>query len=181
MTRRLRVFTSLGISAAVGCPACPLSGLFCGTTAVKTCFLLLVFILSVSLLPIPFVFLVIFFFSSKSLYEELRKVRSSAPPLHHHWKSLAPAFFLIKSHWKLVWGSFAENFKNDLFWFISLKAVKVHDSLCQWGYIKCPVCASCPRRETIDHCFLHCNRVRLGWRFFFFFLPSSWLPSCFHK
>ena len=91
-------FTSLGISAAVGCPACPLSGLFCGTTAVKTRFLLLVFILSVSLLPIPFVFLVIFFLSSKSLYEELRKVRSSAPPLHHHWKSLAPGSFLIKSH-----------------------------------------------------------------------------------
>ena len=118
MTRRLRFFNSLGISAAVGCPACALSGLFCGTTAIKTGFFLLVVILSVSLLPILFVFLVIFFFSSKSLYEEVRKVRSSAPPLHHHWKSLAPASFLTKSHWKLVWGSFAENFKNDLFWFI---------------------------------------------------------------
>ena len=124
MTRRLRVFTPLCISAAVGCPARALSELFCGTTAVKTRFFLLVFILSVSLLLIPFVFLVISFFPL-SLYEELRKVRSSAPPFHHHWKSLAPASFLIKSHWELVWGSFAENFKNDLFWFISLKAVKV--------------------------------------------------------
>ena len=116
-----------------------------------------------------------FIFSSKSLYEELRKVSSSAPPFHHHWKSLAPASFLIKSHWELVWGSFAENFKNDLFWFISLKAVKVHDSLCQWGYIKCPVCASCPCRETINHCFLHCKRVKLVWSCFLplltFFMP----------
>ena len=124
-----------------------------------------------------------FIFSSKSLYEELRKVSSSAPPFHHHWKSLAPASFLIKSHWELVWGSFAENFKNDLFWFISLKAVKVHDSLCQWGYIKCPVCASCPCRETINHCFLHCKRVKLVWSFFLplltFFMPPP--PPCFHK
>lgn len=179
MTRRLRFFNSLGISAAVGCPACALSGLFCGTNAIKTRFFLLVVILNVSLLPILFVFLVIFFFSSKSLYEEVRKVRSSAPPLHHHWKSLAPASFLTKSHWKLVCGSFAENFKNDLFWFIWLKAVKVPDSLCQWGYIKCPVCTSCARRETIDHCFLHCNRVRLVWPFFLPLLTLFMAPSVF--
>ena len=51
----------------------------------------------------------VFDFSSKSLYEELRKVRSSAPSLHYHWKGLAPASFSIKSHWRLVRGSFAEN------------------------------------------------------------------------
>ena len=118
----------------------------------------------------------VFVFSSKSLYEELRKVRSSTPPLHYHWKSLAPASFSIKSHWRLVRGSFAENFKNDLFWLIALKAVKVRDSLCRWGYIKSPVCASCPRRETIDHCFLHCNRVKLVWSFFLPLLTSFVSP-----
>ena len=35
----------------------------------------------------------VFIFSSKSLYEELRKVCSSVPPLHYHWKSLAPVSF----------------------------------------------------------------------------------------
>ena len=35
----------------------------------------------------------VFIFSFKSLYEELRKVCSSAPPLHYHWKSLAPVSF----------------------------------------------------------------------------------------
>ena len=171
MTRCLRVFTSLDIFVAVGCPACnpdwaslqdnrSPNGFFpssfysdCLAVAVSLC--------------VPSVFI----FSSKSLYEELRKDCSSAPPLHYHWKSLAPASFSIKSHWKLLRGSFAENFKNDLFWLIALKAVKVRDSLCQWGYIKSPVWASCPHRETIDHCFLHCNRVKLVWSFFFPSLP----------
>lgn len=51
-------------------------------------------------------------------------------------------------------GSFAENFKNDLFWLIALKAVKVRDSLCQWGYIKSPVWASChtAKQLTIVSC-----------------------------
>ena len=118
----------------------------------------------------------VFVFSSKSLYEELRKVRSSAPPLHYHWRSLAPASFSIKSHWRLVRGSFAENFKNDLFWLIALKAVKIRDSLCRWGYIQSPICASCPRRETIDHCFLHCNRIKLVWSFFLPLLTSFMPP-----
>lgn len=110
MTRRLRVFTSLGISAAAGCPACALSGLFCGTTAVKARFFPSRFYSECLAVADSLCVPRIFFFFSKSLYEELRKVRSSAPPLHHHWKSLAPASFLIKSHWKLVWGSFCRKF-----------------------------------------------------------------------
>lgn len=117
-----------------------------------------------------------FVFSSKSLYEEFRKFRSSPPLLHHHWTGLAPASLSIKSHWKQVHGSFAENFKNNLFWLIALKAVKVCDSFCRWGYIRSQVCASCSRREIIDHCFLHCSRVKLVWTFFLPFLTHFMLP-----
>lgn len=30
-----------------------------------------------------------------------------------------------------------------------------------WGYIASAVCASCPRQETIDHCFLNCATVKV--------------------
>ena len=78
MTRCLRVFTSLDIFVAVGCPNSFFpSGFYsdCLAVAVSLC--------------VPSVFI----FSSKSLYEEPRKVCSSAPPLHYHWKSLAPVSF----------------------------------------------------------------------------------------
>jgi len=64
-------------------------------------------------------------------------------------------------HWSLVRDSLTENFKSDLSWLITLKAVKVRESLRNWGYISSDNCASCPRRETIDHCFLNCSRVKL--------------------
>ena len=98
MTRRLRVFTSLGKNNR-----CQNS--FFSSSFYSECLAV------ADSLRVPSDFI----FSSKSLYEELRKVCSSAPPFHHHWKSLAPASFLIKSHWKLVWGSFAENFKTTSF------------------------------------------------------------------
>ena len=40
-------------------------------------------------------------------------------------------------------------------WLITFRAVKVRHSLRNWGYIASARCASCPRVETIDHCFLH--------------------------
>ena len=87
-------------------------------------------------------------------------------------------------HWALVRDSRTENFKSDLSWLITLKAVKVRDSLRNWGYIPSDRCASCPRRETIDHCFLNCSRVKLVWAFFVPLLtalltpPSSFVPNC---
>ena len=39
--------------------------------------------------------------------------------------------------------SFTENFMNDLAWLITLRAVKVCDSLRNWGYIASARCASC--------------------------------------
>ena len=113
-----------------------------------------------------------FVFSSKCLYTELRNVRSSPPVLHYHWSSFVPPAFAIKSHWQSVRSSFAENFKNDIFWLITLKAVKVRDSLHRWGYITSSSCPSCPRRETIDHCFLNCTRIKLVWLFFLPLLSS---------
>ena len=66
---------------AVGCPACALSRLLCGTTTVQTRFFLLVFIECLAVadsLCVPSDLIISF----KSLYEKLRKVGLSAPPLH---------------------------------------------------------------------------------------------------
>ena len=78
--------------------------------------------------------------------------------------------------------SFTENFKNDLAWLNTLKAVKVRHSLRNWGYIASARCATCPRVETIDHCFLHCNRVKSVWIHFIPLLSAiltcPFLPTC---
>ena len=59
-----------------------------------------------------------------------------------------------------MWDNFTANRKNDLAWLITLHAVKVRDSLRNWGYIPSSRCASCPRIKTIDHCFLNCPRAK---------------------
>ena len=69
----------------------------------------------------------------------------------------------MNGHWSLVRDSFTENFKNDLLWLIALRAVKVRDSLQNWGVTDSGSCASCPLRETTDHCFLNCIRVKRVW------------------
>ena len=55
-------------------------------------------------------------------------------------------------------------------------------SLRKWGYIASAQCASCPRVETIDHCFLHCGRVKSVWIHFipllFAILTCRFLPTC---
>ena len=43
--------------------------------------------------------------------------------------------FSLVQHWKCVRDNFTENYKNDLVWLITLRAVKVRDSLRSWGYI----------------------------------------------
>ena len=41
--------------------------------------------------------------------------------------------------------------------------MKVRDSLKTWGYSDSDPCVSCHRKETIDHCFLNCVRVKRVW------------------
>ena len=54
----------------------------------------------------------------------------------------------------------------------------MRDTLKTWGYLASDQCFSCPRRETIDHCFLHCPRIKRVWSFFNTFL-SRFLKSAF--
>lgn len=49
---------------------------------------------------------------------------------------------------------------------ITLRGIKVRDSLRTWGYIDNARCASCTRAETIDHCFLNCVRAKRVWDHF---------------
>ena len=70
----------------------------------------------------------------------------------------------MNGHWSLFWEIFfTENFKNDLLWLIALRAVKVRDSLQNWGVTGSGTCASCPLRKTTDHCFLNCIRIKRVW------------------
>ena len=109
-----------------------------------------------------------FLFSAKSLYPLFLKKAYTIPILPAFWSPFVSARFSLSRHWRLVRDDFTENFKNDLAWLITLRAIKVRRSLRDWGYIGSSRCASCPRDKTIDHCFLHCPRVKLVW---FHFLP----------
>ena len=103
---------------------------------------------------------------SKRIYASLLSLSSSPPVLPRQWSMFIGSGFSLDDHWSLVRDSFTENFKNDLLWLITLRAVKVRDSLKNWGYIASCVCAFCSRRETIDHCFLNCSRVKRVWAHF---------------
>ena len=92
----------------------------------------------------------------------------------------------MSDHWARVRDPFTENFKNDLLWLITLRGVKVRDSLRNWGYIASDRCAFCNRKETIDHCFLNCVRVKRVWShfvpclsFLIDFPFSPYVPSVF--
>ncbi len=104
--------------------------------------------------------------STKSIYTYLLSIKSSPPLLPFRWSLYLGPEFSIEAHWANVRDSFSENFKNDLSWLITLRGVKVRDSLRSWGYIDSDRCAACNRKESIDHCFLNCGRVRRVWAFF---------------
>ena len=104
--------------------------------------------------------------SSKILYTKLLAIEASPPILPLPWTQVIGPGFSLDVHWSLVRDPFTENFKNDITWLITLRAVNVRDSLHVWGYIPSATCASCPRRETIDDCFLHCPRVKRVWAHF---------------
>ena len=123
-----------------------------------------------------------FVFSSKRCYTALLRENSASPILHRFWSSFLLIDFDLNLFWNYVRDGFSENYKNDMLWLIVLRAVKVCESLKNWGYIDSNKCASCSRKETIDHCFLNCVRVKRVWSFFSPFLSSLignvFLPSC---
>ena len=107
--------------------------------------------------------------SSKKVYLKLLQSNSSAPILSCHWSPFVNPVFQLSEHWSFVRDNFTENHKNDLLWLILLHAVKVRDSLKNWGVIGSGVCACCPRLETTAHCFLTALVKRCG----ILFLPCS--------
>ena len=123
-----------------------------------------------------------FVFSSKRCYSALLRENSASPVLHRFWSSFLPINFDLDLFWDYVRDGFSENHKNDILWLIVFRAVKVRDSLKNWGYIDSNKCASYSRKETIDHCFLNCVRVKRVWSFFSPVLSSLlgnvFLPSC---
>ena len=86
-----------------------------------------------------------FSFSAKDFYKVLLTKVSSAPILPRIWGPFVPRRFSLVRHWEHICDNFTENHKNDLAWLITLQAVKVCESLKNWGYIPSAVCASCPR------------------------------------
>ena len=104
--------------------------------------------------------------NSKVFYNLLLSKESSSPLLSWHWTPVLGPGFSLSGHWSRVRDDFCENFKEDILWLIVLRGIKVRDSLARWGYIANPQCSFCGRRETIDHCFLYCSRVKLVWSHF---------------
>ena len=92
--------------------------------------------------------------NSRAIYYKLLAIESSPPLLPRQWAHMIGPRFSIDRHWSRVRDAFTENYKNDILWLITLRGTKVRDSLFNWGCISSPICASCNRRETIDHCFL---------------------------
>lgn len=104
--------------------------------------------------------------STKNIYRHLLKDHSSPPILPYPWLAVLGPGLVMSDHWDKVRDPLTENFKNDLLWIITLRGVKVRDSLKNWGYIASDRCAYCNRKETIDHCFLNCSRVKRVWSHF---------------
>ena len=105
-------------------------------------------------------------FHSKTFHNLLLSKESSSPLLSRHWTRVLGPGFSPTNLWSRIRDNFSENFKEDIPWLIILRGIKVRDSLTRWGYIANPRCSSCGRRETIDHCFLYCSRVKCVWSHF---------------
>ena len=125
-----------------------------------------------------------FSFSSKNIYSVLLSEHSSSPLLPYVWQSQIAQNLSLTTFWQNIRDGLTENYKSDLSWLIFLRAVTVWDTLKTWGYPASGQCFSCPRRETIDHCFLHCSRIKRVWSFFNAFLSrflkSAFIPNILH-
>ena len=94
------------------------------------------------------------------------------------WQSRLVPDLSLTTLWQKIRDDLTENYKNDLAWLISLRAVTVRDTLKSWVCVSTDQCSSCPRRETIDYCFLNCPTIKRVW-FFFTPLLSRFLKSPF--
>ena len=103
--------------------------------------------------------------TTKSIYNALSK-NFTPPSLHRVWAPFLGPDFSLRDHWAKVRDPLCDNRLNDLLWLITLRGVKVRDSLHRRGYIRSDRCAICGKKETIDHCFLHCPRVKRVWTHF---------------
>ena len=123
-----------------------------------------------------------FSFSTKEFYSLLLAKASTAPILPYLWNPFVPRAFSLARHWLHVRDNFTQNYKNDIAWLITLRAIKVRHSLRNWGYISSSRCASCSRIETVDHCFLNCRRVKPVWSHFTPLLSAllsvPFVPNC---
>ena len=123
-----------------------------------------------------------FTYTSRAFYKVLLANFCTIPIFPALWSGFVPSQFSLSRHWGLIRDSFTENYKNDLAWLITLRAVKVRHSLHTLGYIRSPRCALCARLETIDHCFLACRRVKLVWSRFVpmlsALLSAPFVPNC---
>lgn len=103
----------------------------------------------------------------KNIYLLLSVLPSCAPKCAGFWGSVVGRSI---NRWTSVWRKsrlkLNENKKNDLLWLILHRAVKVRYALKIWGYIDNDKCALCDRIETVEHCFLDCQRVVTVWNYF---------------
>jgi len=70
-------------------------------------------------------------FSSKKIYRALMSA-VSPPVLLCQWSMFVGSTYSLQRHWSLVWDGFTKNFKSDLLSLITLRGVKVCDSLRRW-------------------------------------------------
>lgn len=117
--------------------------------------------------------------SCKHIYKALLVLPSAVPGCAGFWGAVVGRPI---NRWALVWRKsrlkLIENKKNDLLWHILHRAVRVRYSLKKWGYIDNDKCAICGRVESIEHCFLECDRIVRVWKHFSTFL-SRFLNSRF--
>lgn len=107
-----------------------------------------------------------FKYNSKICYLKFLQVTVTAPLLPYRRRAFIGPGLTPQTHWPHVRDSLTENYKNDLAWLITLRGVKIRDSLRSWGHIATDACAHCHRKETIVPCFLNCKRARETWKFF---------------
>lgn len=99
------------------------------------------------------------------IYVHLLSLKSSPPRVHRGWAPFLGPDFPVTDLWTRVRDS-TDNKMNDLLWLIALHAIKVCDSLPNWGYISKGRSGDCPRKETIDHCFVNCAPSKCVWSHF---------------